>query len=326
MRLKDAFSYIDLWKGIAIIWIIIFHTNIDFHGSLNIVKEFGYGGCDIFLFASGIGNYKSYLRDELPVAFLKRRIDKLAPLYVPFIIIWITYRLNKGDFSIQSIFGNLIGVQGFSSSGTNFNWYITAIILCYILTPYLASFTKQSILFNNVGLLLVLVTMTSCFYNDYNRIIVISRLPIFYLGMIFAKYDETSVNAIKWPIVSLGILAAGWLLKITRMNQPGYIWNNGLYWYPFIIIAPALCIIISIFGKKGDEYWVTKIVLDLIKKLGQKSFEIFLIHCLIFEIIKSRYKESLSNYRWFIIIFLSIIISIAYGYLARKSFSIIKKR
>ena len=83
--------------GIAMIWIVAYHSGIDLYNPILIyVKEIGYGGVDIFLFAAGLGNYYSYLKDYSPLDFLKRRIVRLAPVYFPFILVWIIVKNLSG--------------------------------------------------------------------------------------------------------------------------------------------------------------------------------------------------------------------------------------
>ncbi len=88
-------AYRSTWMGIAMLWIMIYHTNIVFPSVFKFFKMVGYGGVDIFIFASGIGNYYSYLKDKSPLDFLKRRIIRLAPAYLPVIIVWCIYYILK---------------------------------------------------------------------------------------------------------------------------------------------------------------------------------------------------------------------------------------
>ena len=53
-------KYRDTWVGIAMLWIVFFHLDIDIGNKvLSLIKLFGYGGVDICLFCSGIGCYNS---------------------------------------------------------------------------------------------------------------------------------------------------------------------------------------------------------------------------------------------------------------------------
>ena len=74
MTLRDTFKYRSIWMGFAILWVVFYHINIPINNTpIFFLKTFGYGGVDIFIFASGIGCYYSYLRDRSPLDFIKRR-------------------------------------------------------------------------------------------------------------------------------------------------------------------------------------------------------------------------------------------------------------
>lgn len=89
MTVKKMIKYREIWMGIAMLWIMLFHSGFVFSNKIvKMAQAIGYGGVDVFLFASGIGNYFSYTKDECPLLFLKRRILRLAPVYIPFIIVW----------------------------------------------------------------------------------------------------------------------------------------------------------------------------------------------------------------------------------------------
>ena len=160
MNIKKMMSYRAVWMGVAILWIMFFHSGLKLEGPLIGIKVIGYGGVDIFILASGLGNYYSYLRDEKPLNFLKRKLFRLAPIYIPFICVWCALKVVSGKLSLLYVPGNILGIQGFSSEGESFNWYLTCIMICYLLTPYLASFVRKSSFKKNILLVLVLIIIS----------------------------------------------------------------------------------------------------------------------------------------------------------------------
>ena len=121
------------------LWIVFFHVELTVTDEyLSVFKIMGYGGVDIFMFASGVGVYFSYVRDHDPAAFICRRIKRLAPVYLPFIILWCVYKTWLGGFNYGAVIGNLFGVQGFTGLGGEFNWYITGLAVMYLLAFSLA--------------------------------------------------------------------------------------------------------------------------------------------------------------------------------------------
>ena len=128
MSTKNILKHRDLWMGIAMLWIIWYHTNLKApFVPLEHLRILGYGGVDICLFASGAGCYLSLCRDPDPGRFMKRRISRLFPTYLLFITIWILFGFLTGTMPMSAALGNLLGVQCFTGHGYYFNWYISAI-------------------------------------------------------------------------------------------------------------------------------------------------------------------------------------------------------
>lgn len=284
MTVKDVIRYRKIWMGIAMLWIMLYHSGIstDFI-LLKYIKNIGYGGVDIFLFASGIGNYYSYLRDESPLQFLKRRVLRLAPTYVPFILLWCAFEIIIGKLSPINIIGNIFGIQALSHSGLSFNWYLAGLLIAYVLTPYLAAFIKNHNIGKNIVLIAVLVLISTAFWNDKKLIIIFSRLPIYAAGMLFSKYD---FKVIKKKYLLLGgflFVLGNILLYIAIDRFESYLKIYGLYWYPFIIITPFLCTAISYVSYYAEKTKVFSALLKVISLVGTYSFELYLTHIFIFE-------------------------------------------
>ena len=93
MKLGRLFKFRNMWIGIAMLWILFFHSGFWVASdSLRFLKNVGYGGVDICLFASGIGCYFSLEKDPDSLRFLKRRLKRLGPTYFCFIIPWLFWK------------------------------------------------------------------------------------------------------------------------------------------------------------------------------------------------------------------------------------------
>ena len=96
MELKRIFKHRNFWVGVAMVWIVFFHSAVMVSWvPLNVFKDLGYAGVDICLFASGIGCYYSLEKDPDILRFLKRRATRLAPVYYCFIIPWLIYKVRS---------------------------------------------------------------------------------------------------------------------------------------------------------------------------------------------------------------------------------------
>ncbi|MDE6024939.1 MAG: acyltransferase [Lachnospiraceae bacterium] len=287
IKIKDMGKYRSVWMGIAMIWIVVYHSQLHLSNPvLLFVKKIGYGGVDIFLFAAGLGSYYSYLKDHSPLDYLRRRIIRLAPVYVPFILVWLIVKLVFYEMSIFKIIGNFFGIQGFSYVGGEFNWYLTVIIICYLLTPYLASFIEQNKMGKNVILILFLLLISTVFWNDRRMIISITRLPIYALGMIFAKYDKKTLTKKFIFYESILFVCGSMSLYLAYQHASAYLWNYGLHWYPFILMTPFVCHIVSLVSAFMTKNKVGNKFIALLAAVGNYSFEIYLVHIFLFEFVK----------------------------------------
>ena len=288
MYLKDLLKYRNVWLGIAMIWIVLYHTNFGFDSELlRSIKSSGYGGVDICLFASGIGCYYSLSKDPDAAHFLKRRIVRIMPTYWIFIICWLVYRYVNDMFKWDMAIGNIFAVQNFTTRGNEFNWYISAILLFYILTPYFKRLVDRLSFFTNILIIGLLIVFTLPFWNSYTFIITVTRLPIYYMGVLCGKLCLQ--NKRMKPVYLLLLLAmfiAGVMMWRYNMKQDFSIrWYHGLYWYPFILITPPLCVGLSYMAHYIGKIKVFNWLIDGISIVGKYSFEVYLVHILLMDII-----------------------------------------
>ena len=199
METKKILKYRDAWMGLAILWVMIYHSRMPLLDSvpqvLNYiwggVKTFGFGGVDIFIFASGIGCFYSLSKNCDILHFIKRRAIRILPTYEVFIFIWIIVHMVFNSMPYRAIIGNIFCIQNFTCNSNEFNWYISAIWLMYFLAPffweYINKFDNEKHI-KSMGIIFLLLIISTAFWNSHTFIITVSRIPLFYLGMLFAKY------------------------------------------------------------------------------------------------------------------------------------------
>ncbi len=318
MKISKMISYRSVWMGFAMIWVVLYHCGLVLPGGLDHLKGVGYGGVDIFLFASGIGNYYSYNKDEDPLKFMRRRIKRLAPAYVPIVLLWCMWVVVTEGLYPWYITGNLLGVQGISAGGRSFNWYIICILICYLLTPYLASYIKKHNDVKSLILILLLIVMSAAFFKDSKRIIIMARIPVYALGMLFAKHDNVDVKRVRMPLFALFAFGVV-VLEVACRYVGDYMWNYGLYWYPFIMIAPFMCLMISELSALLEKRGTSKVV-GFFSFIGGISFEIYLVHVLTFDIFKTLATDGPydNNWTWSACLLVTFFLAWLYSLLLKK--------
>ena len=298
MKLSKTFQYRNSWLGVAMILIVLFHSGFTISVPIfQFLKEIGYFGVEICLFASGIGCYFSLEKDPHGLRFLKRRVKRLYPVYLCFIIPWLLCKLYIGHIPLSAILGNLLGVQSLISWEHHFNWYIGGLVVFYILAPYFKQITdgcksKQS----DLLALMILILCGIPFWRHNHLIVIAARLPIFYLGMVYAKYAafSTSVSRKSWLLYFLTALFGITVLLFVFFYFSDKVWSHGLCWYPFILIVPGMCMVLSKFAIFCETHPRMHWINALLNTIGSYSFEVYLIHVFLYESIMPRISDRLS--------------------------------
>ncbi len=185
--------------GLTILWIMFFHSYLcgvyffrEAAFPLKLVHTFvnhGNMGCDIFLFLSGIFAYYSFSRRPDYFAYEKKRYIRLwMPAAIINGIYWLI--LFFKDFNFVNLITRFTLIK-FWYSGDQQIWFISFILLCYLVYPFifLMIYREDNSLnvFNWVCLILYTVVLLYLFqrvspelYNRYE--IALTRLPVFLLG------------------------------------------------------------------------------------------------------------------------------------------------
>lgn len=284
--MENLLKWRSAWIGCAMLWIVLFHSNHSMPFTiLKVIKAVGYAGVDICLFASGIGCYYSLSKDNDSYAFMKRRVCRLVPKYWIFMSVWVVWKALSIGLNWREIIGNFLFVQSITGLGNDFNWYISALLLFYVMAPCLKGIVDKSNKVVSLVLLVFFLLLSIPFWTVTDYILIVTRIPIFYIGMLCGKASmkEKELSFKELFIALIGLLVGIILFAWFYIFFYDKMWSFGLYWYPFIIIVPGLCIIIScvlhfLATRKCLKWIVTGISL-----MGRNSFSIYLIHILVFD-------------------------------------------
>lgn len=306
MKLKTFIKERNAMIGCAMIWIVLYHAKINIPFKLyNFISSIGYGGVDICIFASGIGCYYSLNKSSDIGAFIKRRFIRLVPTYWSFLIFWVIYKRLHSEISVRGAFCNFLGLEYITNKGEAFNWYITALLLLYILAPYVKQLIDQSDSKKQLGILVGTIIASIAFWESKTYIIIFTRIPLFVLGMIFAQKSKEEKELSNKSVAVLGLIAVIGvvILKVCMDRYQDFLWDYGLYWYPFILITPGICICISIFMNCVEKNNGLKWIKQLFEIVGNNSFEIYLIHIPVFEYAHEIIEDyKFAEYRNYILI------------------------
>lgn len=304
MQYNKIFKSRDLWMGFAILWIMLFHSNFNIP-LINYVKYIGYGGVDIFFFASGVGCYFSLKRDSDNWAFMKRRMSRILPTYFIFLFFWFLYKLLVDSITLKEVFANIFCVGWVIGLKNQFNWYMNGIWILYIIAPFLFSFINQKPYKKRIVIFILIMLLASIPFFNTDILILISRLPIYFIGFYFASQSEKNDTlTIRQFIILILMMCFGVItLFLFALKCNSLMWKYGLWWYPFIFITPGLCFIISFifnyfYGKPA------RVLKQVISLIGKYSFEIYLVHVFFYDVFKRCIKCGFiinTNLNWLIV-------------------------
>jgi len=289
MEEKLLYRYLSKYRtelmGVSILWVLWFHSNLELNffpmNTVNrffvFLKSIGYGGVDIFLLLSGMGVYNSLSKNDLSV-YIKNRLKRIIPTW------WIGYsvitlaniKLFSVSYSPIEIIGGMT-LTGFLTQLPNQgNWYVSFIVLLYFVAPIFHSIYKDGKNKSLVCILLVILSLviTVPFWGN-SRLIGISRIPIFVIGMyISANRDYLKLNFVSY-MVFIVLLIVGSVILIKCLNCETQIrWDYALWWYPFILITPVLSLMLALVF---DLVRNLKTVLWLFRICGTSSLEILIV-------------------------------------------------
>ena len=263
--------------GIAIIWILFFHTGWIIFEPLNTIMHKGYIGVDIFLFLSGFGIWHSLKKGNI-FSFYLRRIRKVYPSYL--IVLFLLFVQHYSSFRLEgyskasmfeSFFCNVFMISFFKWTPITFNWYIFLIIYMYILSPLFYQIIRRK---GGIPLLIVSILFTCFAFGNANYMMAATRVFIYILGMYTAYMGETyPEKKVSVPLLMvLMFLGIGFMLYSQNALIP-YLEIYGLWWYPCMITAPGLiCLLCFLLKKIGREKF------PLLSLMGRSSLEIYLIN------------------------------------------------
>lgn len=230
---------------------------------------------------------------------------------------WIIYVEITGAISFQQILGNIFCVGWFLNFANSFNWYINGIWLLYFgsIYIYIYSYIKRNGKMRaQIGIFLFILLFNLIFFNTH-LLMLTSRIPLFYLGMIWASKavkKEKLINRDKILIICSMVIGMIWLL-VNFLFLPQYLDAYGLYWYPFILIIPGLCMLLSLILRRLKEVYIGNSIVEILKRVGKYTLEIYLVHMLVFDIFKRIVAEGLyiseNNFTWILTIIVIIPVS-----------------
>ena len=196
-------------------------------------------------------------------------------------------------------------------------------VLYYLLCPVYYAVLKRCAndLKKTLLAIMLIFLVTVAFWNSLHLNVITTRLPVLFLGMLVAKMCiDGGELTVRMKATVIGAIPVGIALLILFANfftEQYRAW--GLVWYPFILIVPGTCFVISMVSMLLERNAISKHIVSAVSWIGQSSFEIFLTHILLFEVLRYCIENRILSDNWFIWIITLILSMILAGVLKRMT-------
>lgn len=305
--------------GIAILWIMAFHTVELKHNRLPEcmsdlygVLFHGYLGVEIFLLLSGIGLYYALKKNDSLSHFYRKRLQRLLIPYLAISFCFFGYHDLLVSGNIEQFIKD-ISMYSFWVEGNRMVWFIALIIPLYVVYPGVFKVINSDHFLIKIGLLIcavyvgmVILKMTDL--KAYVKIeIALTRIPIFLLGGAVGRlvYEKAPVRAwLKFFLLGIGIFA---LYAFGHKNFAVVSWKAYRAYFSVFSVAFAYWLAVWLSCISCESFN------SLLRKVGGMSLELYLTHVAILHtLIKTSFYKESGNGLWpclLVVVFGGLVIS-----------------
>lgn len=227
-------------------------------------------GVNIFFIISGFcfglqGEIKKVL------GWYKKRLKRIyIPLWMFLIFLMLTYIALGLKFNSGNLLTCFLGIQGAKVGvlGADHTWFITAILLCYFVTPFIA---KQA--WKKGGFFLGLLPIVFAFVPNPSVYTLLNPVCFYVLAYFVGRKYKGNDTMLGKAVISFGIMAISFAIRFgMKIFADGTIWYERIAVpYTQYIAAFAIFVIFSFIFKRVK-------VGKLCKGFCEISFEIYLCH------------------------------------------------
>jgi len=287
-----GFSNISTYRthlmGFAILGVMVGHiraTNPSLFGGVFdiIVHVFSHSlFTETFLFLSGLGLYASFKNNNSVLQFYKRRLKRLFFPYLfiagPFFI--ILDLICNGN--VLLFFSHISTLYFFFGGNYYGMWYISVILLLYLLYPFIHNFlynTKGVVLIKLLFILFIILLLRififSTYQDYYNDVeIGIDKISMFFVGSYFMYKMKEGISV--YDIICYSLIFILFLyLGIVRH----------IHFFIQDIINCSVIISILLYTLLCYLLQKKKNLLSPIEWMGKYSLELYILHLLIYYVL-----------------------------------------
>jgi peptidoglycan/LPS O-acetylase OafA/YrhL len=209
-----------------------------------------------------------------PLDFYKKR---LLRVYVPYALLVVAVQLIQGlmgiwQFNMRDVLIYACNLQGFISTsvdGLNHLWFLSVLMICYLLVPWL-----RRLLNYKPWLLLGVVLVASLveFLFVQKMYSTCAWIVLFIAGMLYGKYESPKVSLL--VLVCAIVIIAGMLPSFRLEHLLDSAWAHYSVWLHCGLAILIFSVIYYLLPKVVSE----TANLPVLKQLDKISYEVYLVH------------------------------------------------
>ena len=209
--------------GFAALLIVFFHFWMPLSTSTieTTIYKSTYIGVDIFFFVSA---YSQAQRKQSNYG--KFILNRMEYIYAPFVVMAIINAIYK-HWKIKQLLLVLCGADFFRRGGGAFLWFIVAIMLLYLIAPFIVRLKERlglKALLIVLAIWAILVGVLQYGFGYKTIFIMLNRIPIFMLGMYYDEIRQVIPKKARLITIIAGLIIGGLLIAkygaMVRLMKP----------------------------------------------------------------------------------------------------------
>ncbi len=278
--MNNRLAFIDMLRGLSILYIVGFwhlmdYTNVFPTYSNVVTLRLTVAIMGLFVFLSGyLLNSKGFELNSTSLrSFYIKRFLRIYPLYLIALIWFYFFHLSDAVTLLKA--GVLISM--FLGPPPPTLWFITMIMVFYLMAPFLIAASRQSLKYWLVVSLILIVMVSLSFLSPISDSRILIYFPAFVSGIYVATIKKVASKSAMFLLIIVGLFSVILSMFVKGLPERSYLS------IPLATISPILIFYVS--KKYGD--FISKFKFFSI--ISYASFVMYLIHRPIYLFMKWLY-------------------------------------
>lgn len=333
--MKKRNKSLQLIRIVAMMMIIFDHLIIyvDIPMKMAFIQLFN-SGTIIFLFLSGLLFGKNNV-DKWGGWFKNRLLRICVPMWIFVAFDIVLVHTIWGYFNAKYVFAYFLNIQGFTGGlvGASQLWFLTLIMICYLLTPLLqrikSKLIKNRIVIILIGVLLVIVHIVLSYSTslkmagEHKLSWCFMAIAIYAIGYYFGDsiivFLKKNIATVALSIVT--VFAIVFAVLANKYFNGQIIYDQIIFWYCMLVVDLFIVIIVYRIGELFNKKKKTPIL----NHFDSISYEVYLVHVIVIEALTKQIMKYTGTIIYILLtLLISYLLALALHFICDKIYKIFK--